>query len=115
MIELDNYDITLFNTLNKEGYTNHKVIEIDDKYYMKKDDIIGCIEDVYDELLQAKETIEETKEKLEEVYREKQGCWYESYINVKMKYDELEEDLETIKATLSKDDYFKLADKGVEL
>lgn len=115
MIELDSYDITLFNTLNKEGYTNHKVMEIEDKYYMKKDDLIGCIEDVYDELLQAKESVEETKEKLEDVYHEKQGEWYDSYVRAKMRIEELEEDIEEIKCTLSKDDYFKLADKGVEL
>lgn len=115
MIELSQYDITLFKELNNAGYINYKVIEIDDKNYIKRDDIIGAIEDIYDSLLQTKEELNETKDKLEEVYREKQGCWYDSYVNVKMKCEELEENIETIKATLSKDDYFKLADKGVEL
>lgn len=115
MIELDEYDVKLINELIEKGYSRHKLIEIEDVYYIKKNNLIDIIENIYGELGVAEETIVELSDKIEEIWKEKQGSWYDSYVFMKTKYEELEEKLETIKSTLNEDMYDKLNERGVEL
>lgn len=115
MIELDLYDVKFINELIQKGYSRNKLIEIEDVYYIKKDNLISILENVYDEIEVAEETILDLNDKYDELWKEKQGSWYDSYVFMKMKYEELEEKLETIKSTLNEDDYDKLNERGVEL
>lgn len=115
MIELDDYDYKLIKEIGGKQFKDYKFFDLDDKHYITKDELIGALENTYDDYLYLEERLVETSDKLDEVWKEKQGSWYDSYVFMKMKYEELEEKLETIKSTLNEDDYDKLNERGVEL
>lgn len=115
MIELEECDYKILLDIGKRHCKNYKMLEIEDKYFITKDEMIAIIESLEEEYVFVEEKLMETDKTLNDVWREKQGSWLDPYIRMKMAYEELEEKLEAIKSTLNEDDYDKLNERGVEV
>lgn len=115
MIYLDEYDMRLIQDIGKRQYKNYKIFDIEDKNYILKDELIALIDNLNEEYLLVEERLLETSNKLDEVWKEKQGSWLDAYIRTKMRCEELEEKIEAMKSCFNEDMYDKLHEEGIEI
>lgn len=69
MIKLEEYDCRLLERVTNKLRTDYKPIEIDNEFYIKNEDTLSAIDELYDMICHLEEEIEDIKQDIEDNYR----------------------------------------------
>lgn len=120
MIELNDWQLRLLQTMEKENVKSYIKI-YDDHYYVRSDDLFWIIDDTQENREYAEEKLQEIIDTYEEKLKDKSPQTFnyqlmkEEMEKLKEQNVELRKKLKTIKNNLSKENYDKLIMEGIEL
>lgn len=69
MIKLEDYDVRLLDRVSNKLSLKVDVKEIDDEFYIKNDDLLSVIDELYDEVGHLEEMIEDIEQDRDDNYR----------------------------------------------
>lgn len=69
MIKLEDYDVRLLDRVSNKLSLKIDVKEIDDEFYIKNDDLLSVIDELYDEVGHLEERIEDIEQDRDDNYR----------------------------------------------
>lgn len=118
MIELEGWQLSLLQRLEKENCKKYiKIFEND--YYVRIEDLFYCIDDTQDNREYAEDKLQDFIADVEARKEDNTPGLLNSYQKecqrLKEENDELRTTIEAIQSTLNEDDYDKLAEEGIEI
>ena len=69
MIKLEDYDCRLLERVSKKLNIDYKPREIDNEFYIKNEEVLSAIDELYDRIGYLEEQIEDIKQDIEDNYR----------------------------------------------
>ena len=119
MIELDETDVRLIQRIQKDNCTDYEILEIKDRYFIDKDNLLSALDDTQDNREYAedklKDYIEEAETRKEEEIPGLLKSYQKECEKLKEEKEELIKTIKSIQNTLDEDDYDKLAEEGIEI
>ena len=79
MIKLKDYDVRLLDRVSKKLSSQIDINEIDNEFYVKNDDLLSVIDELYDEVGHLEERIEDIEQDMQENYTPKKIDEYDFY------------------------------------
>ena len=79
MIKLKDYDVRLLDRVSNKLSLQIDIKEIDNEFYIRNDDLLSVIDELYDEVGHLEERIEDIEQDMQENYTPKQIDEYDFY------------------------------------
>lgn len=120
MIELNDWQLRLLRTMEKENIRSYVKI-YDDHYYVRSDDLFYCIDDTQDNRQYAEDKLQQVIDNYEERLKDNNPnivdvIWYKEHLTkANEEIERLKKKIEDIQSTLDEEDYDKLTMEGIEL